>query len=99
MAASSYSDIRWKYDVFINFRREDTYDSFISHLYGALRQKPIENFIDAEELRKGDRLPKLLTTIRESRLSLVVFSQNYALSTCCLKELLCGSGIRLYVNK
>nr|AGM48481.1 TIR-NBS-LRR type disease resistance protein [Malus domestica] len=87
MAASSYSDIRWKYDVFINFRGEDTYDSFISHLYGALLQKQINTFIDAEELRKGDRLPELLTAIQESRLSLVVFSRNYALSTCCLKEL------------
>ncbi|TQD78220.1 hypothetical protein C1H46_036221 [Malus baccata] len=87
MAASSSSDVRWKYDVFINFRGEDTYDGFISHLYGALLQKQINTFIDAEELRKGDRLPELLTAIRESRLSLVVFSQNYALSTCCLKEL------------
>ncbi|CAN6565040.1 unnamed protein product [Malus baccata var. baccata] len=87
MAASSSSDVRWKYDVFINFRGEDTYEGFISHLYGALLQKEINTFTDAEKLRKGDRLPELRTAIRESRLSLVVFSQNYALSTCCLKEL------------
>ncbi|XP_050153961.1 TMV resistance protein N-like isoform X2 [Malus sylvestris] len=87
MAASSSSDVRWKYEVFINFRGEDTHTGFISHLYRALLQKPINTFVDAEELRKGDRLCELRTGIQESRLSLVVFSQNYALSTCCLKEL------------
>ncbi|CAN6705598.1 unnamed protein product [Malus baccata var. baccata] len=87
MAASSSSALRWKYDVFINFRGEDTRRGFVSHLYKALREKPINTFIDAEDLRKGDRLSDLLTAIRESRLSIVVFSQNYASSTWCLKEL------------
>nr|XP_028963183.1 disease resistance-like protein DSC1 [Malus domestica] len=87
MAASSSFGRQWKHDVFINFRGEDTRKGFVSHLYRALRQKPINTFIDAQELRKGDRLSELLTAIRESRLSIVVFSQNYASSTWCLKEL------------
>ncbi|KAB2596592.1 TMV resistance protein N-like [Pyrus ussuriensis x Pyrus communis] len=89
MAASSSfsSGLRRKYDVFINFRGEDTRRGFVSHLYKALRQKPINTFIDAEDLRKGNRLSELLTAIRESRISIVVFSQNYASSTWCLKEL------------
>ncbi|RXH94836.1 hypothetical protein DVH24_024520 [Malus domestica] len=86
-ASSSSSGLGWKYDVFINFRGEDTRRGFVSHLYKALRQKPINAFIDAEDLRKGDRLSKLLSAIRESRISIVVFSQNYASSTWCLKEL------------
>ncbi|XP_068329118.1 disease resistance protein RPV1-like [Pyrus communis] len=86
-ASSSSSGLRWKYDVFINFRGEDTRKGFVSHLNKALRHKPINTFIDSEELRKGDRLSELLTAIRESRLSLVVFSKNYAYSTWCLKEL------------
>ncbi|XP_048421173.1 DEAD-box ATP-dependent RNA helicase 7-like isoform X2 [Pyrus x bretschneideri] len=86
-SSSSSSGLRWKYDVFINFRGEDTRRGFVSHLYRALRQKPLNTFIDTEELRKGDRLSELLTAIRESRLSIVVFSQNYASSTWCLKEL------------
>ncbi|XP_068329123.1 disease resistance protein RPV1-like [Pyrus communis] len=86
-ASSSSSGLPWKYDVFINFRGEDTRKIFIGHLYRALRQKPINTFIDSKELRKGDRLSELLTAIRESRLSIVVFSQNYASSTWCLKEL------------
>ncbi|KAB2596586.1 protein suppressor of npr1-1 [Pyrus ussuriensis x Pyrus communis] len=86
-ASSSSSGLRWKYHVFINFRGEDTRKGFVSHLNKALRHKPINTFIDSEELRKGDRLSELLTAIRESRLSLVVFSKNYAYSTWCLKEL------------
>ncbi|TQD93881.1 hypothetical protein C1H46_020495 [Malus baccata] len=87
MAASSSSGPQWKYEVFINFRGEDTRKGFVSHLYRALRQKTINTFIDAEELGKGDRLSELLTAIRESRLSIIVFSQDYASSTWCLKEL------------
>ncbi|KAM1574659.1 hypothetical protein ACFX1Z_043963 [Malus domestica] len=87
MVAFSSSGPQWKYEVFINFRGEDTRKGFVSHLYRALRQKTINIFIDAQELGKGDRLSELLTAIRESRLSIVVFSQNYASSTWCLKEL------------
>ncbi|TQD78218.1 hypothetical protein C1H46_036219 [Malus baccata] len=83
-ASSSSSGLGWKYDVFINFREEDTRRGFVSHLYKALHQKQVNTFIDAEELRKG---AEHLTAIRESRLSIVVFSQNYASSTWCLKEL------------
>ncbi|KAB2598579.1 protein suppressor of npr1-1 [Pyrus ussuriensis x Pyrus communis] len=85
MAASSSSS--WKYDVFLNFRGEDTRKIFVGHLYGALGRKAINTFIDAEKLRKGDDLLELLSAIEESRLSIVVFSQNYASSTWCLKEL------------
>ncbi|RXI08508.1 hypothetical protein DVH24_022652 [Malus domestica] len=85
MAASSSSS--WKYDVFLNFRGEDTRKIFVGHLYRALDQKAINTFIDAEKLRKGNDLSKLLSAIEESRLSIVVFSQNYAYSTWCLKEL------------
>ncbi|CAN6565176.1 unnamed protein product [Malus baccata var. baccata] len=92
MAASSSSSfsssgLGWKYDVFINFRGEDTRRGFVSHLYNALAKKPINAFIDAKKFRKGENLSELLTAIQESRLSIVVFSQNYASSTWCLKEL------------
>ncbi|KAB2598577.1 protein suppressor of npr1-1 [Pyrus ussuriensis x Pyrus communis] len=85
MAASSSSS--WKYDVFLNFRGEDTRKIFVGHLYSALRRKAIKTFIDAEELRKGNDLSELLAAIESSRLSIVVFSQDYASSTWCLKEL------------
>ncbi|CAN6562132.1 unnamed protein product [Malus baccata var. baccata] len=88
MASSSSSSVPdWKYQVFLNFRGEDTRRTFICHLYNALVQKSINTFIDAEELRKGNDLSQLLTAISDSRLSVVVVSQNYASSTWCLKEL------------
>ncbi|TQD97380.1 hypothetical protein C1H46_016959 [Malus baccata] len=75
------------YDVFLNFRGEDTRKIFIGQLYRALNQKAINTFIDGEELQKGNDLSELLTAITDSRLSIVVFSENYASSTWCLKEL------------
>lgn len=77
----------WKYDVFLNFRGEDTRKSFSSHLYKALYQKRINTFMDDEELRKGNSLSELLKCIKQSRVSIVVFSEDYASSTWCLKEL------------
>ncbi|TQD97375.1 hypothetical protein C1H46_016954 [Malus baccata] len=43
--------------------------------------------MDDEELRKGNSLSELLKCIKQSRVSIVVFSADYASSTWCLKEL------------
>ena len=76
-----------KYDVFINFRGGDTRDCFTSHLYEALCRKQIETFIDYE-LTKGDEIsPALMTAINESKISVVIFSKDYATSKWCLSEL------------
>ncbi|CAN6569319.1 unnamed protein product [Malus baccata var. baccata] len=69
---------RWIYDVFFNFGSEDTRKTFIGHLYKALEQKSIKTFIDGDD-------PDLLTTIQVSKISIVVFSENYDSSTRCLK--------------
>ncbi|PRQ59958.1 putative TIR domain-containing protein [Rosa chinensis] len=87
MASSSSSGSRCKYDVFISFRGEDTRKIFVGHLYRALQQKAINAFIDSEGLSKGNKISELLTYIEDSRLSVLVLSQNYASSTWCLKEL------------
>ncbi|KAM2192511.1 hypothetical protein ACFX1Q_028190 [Malus domestica] len=50
MASSSSSVPDWKYDVFLNFRGEDTRRTFIGHLYKALVQNSINTFVDAEIL-------------------------------------------------
>ncbi|CAN6705606.1 unnamed protein product [Malus baccata var. baccata] len=86
-SSSSGPTRRWIYDVFLNFSGEDTRKIFVSHLYKALVQNSINTFIDAEKLRKGNDLSQLLSAINGSRLSIVVFSQNYASSTWCMKEL------------
>ncbi|XP_027355279.1 TMV resistance protein N-like [Abrus precatorius] len=76
------------YDVFLSFRGEDTRHLFTKNLYDALRRKGINTFIDDRKLGKGKKISAtLLKAIERSRLSLVVFSENYATSTWCLDEL------------
>ncbi|PPS10623.1 hypothetical protein GOBAR_AA10009 [Gossypium barbadense] len=76
------------YDVFLSFRGEDTRDGFLSHLYNDLCRKTIETFIDSEKLRRGDEISEaLLTAIQGSRVSVIVFSKDYASSRWCLDEL------------
>ncbi|PON51569.1 TIR-NBS-LRR-like protein [Parasponia andersonii] len=76
-----------KYDVFVSFRGEDTRKSFTSHLHKALLHQNIETYID-ERLVRGDEVSKsLLDAIQESRISVIVFSENYANSSWCLDEL------------
>jgi hypothetical protein len=74
--------------VFLSFRGEDTRDNFTAHLYHALRMKGINTFIDDDELKRGEKISlTLLKAIEVSRISIVVFSQNYASSKWCLDEL------------
>ena len=80
------SDSR-KYDVFLSFRGEDTRKNFVCHLHRALEQKLITTFMDSKDLDKGNRISEILNAIEESRLSIVVLSENYASSSWCLKEL------------
>ncbi|KAG6675552.1 hypothetical protein I3842_15G108800 [Carya illinoinensis] len=78
----------WVYDVFLSFRGEDVRQNFISHLYDALRKKGINTYID-EHLERGKEIsPALLKVIEESRISIIVLSENYASSTWCLEELM-----------
>ncbi|XP_021687237.1 disease resistance protein RLM3-like isoform X2 [Hevea brasiliensis] len=89
MASTSLSTPprNYGYDAFINFRGKDIRRTFLSHLIGALRRKHINAFKD-ENLRKGEKItPRLLQIIEESRVSIVIFSTNYADSSWCLDEL------------
>ena len=84
--SSSFSSGRkWKYDVFLSFRGEDTRKSFTDHLYTTLKQKGIFTFRDDEELERGKPIkPELLEAIEESLYAIVILSKNYAYSTWCL---------------
>ena len=87
-SSSSSSNSKWRYDVFLSFRGEDTRDSFTSHLYSALDRGIIKTFRDDKELRKGWEIaPELLKAIEESRIAIIVFSKTYAHSKWCLDEL------------
>ncbi|KAL3739707.1 hypothetical protein ACJRO7_021038 [Eucalyptus globulus] len=86
MASSSKPEKN--YDVFLSFRGADLRNNFIGHLYQALYRIGIYTFRDSEELKKGDQIsPVLMKAIEESCIAIVVFSENYASSRWCLKEL------------
>ena len=84
----SSSTKRWKYDVFLSFRGEDTRNNFMDHLFIALKEKGINTFKDDEKLKKGKSLSlELLKAIEESRFAIVILLKDYASSTWCLDEL------------
>ena len=75
------------HDVFLSFRGEDTRVGFTSHLHAALKRKHVPTFVD-DQLVRGDEISaSLLRTIEEAKLSVIVFSENYASSKWCLEEL------------
>ncbi|KAJ0513866.1 putative TIR domain, P-loop containing nucleoside triphosphate hydrolase [Helianthus annuus] len=79
----------FSYDVFLSFRGEDTRKTFTDHLYAALKQAGIRTFRDDDAMDRGRRLePELKKAIRESAISIIVFSRNYASSKWCLDEVL-----------
>ncbi|KAF8017445.1 hypothetical protein BT93_H2580 [Corymbia citriodora subsp. variegata] len=86
--ASSSSDPKRNYDLFLSFRGADVRKNFLSDLYAALDQNGIHTFVDDEELRKGEQLsPTLTRAIEESCVAIVIFSEDYASSAWCLEEL------------
>ncbi|KAG5549271.1 hypothetical protein RHGRI_014582 [Rhododendron griersonianum] len=67
---------------------EDTRKTFTDHLYTALDQAGFRTFRDDDGIEKGEDIKsELEKAIRESRISIIVFSKNYASSTWCLEEL------------
>ena len=86
-AFSSSFTQRFKYDVFLSFRGEDTRNGFTSNLNGFLSLKGINTFMD-DELQRGEIIStELLEAIESSKISIILFSKNYATSTWCLDEL------------
>ncbi|XP_042516548.1 TMV resistance protein N-like [Macadamia integrifolia] len=85
---SSTSSSTFQWNVFLSFRGEDTRDNFTSHLYAALVREGIQTFKDDEGLRKGELISKALEkAIKGSKISIIIFSRNYANSRWCLNEL------------
>ncbi|KAG5564746.1 hypothetical protein RHGRI_000821 [Rhododendron griersonianum] len=79
---------QWVYDVFVSFRGADTRTKFTSHLFAALEDNGFRTFRDDKELERGEFINDgLLKAIEGSRISLIVFSKDYAGSRWCLEEL------------
>ncbi|XP_060669982.1 toll/interleukin-1 receptor-like protein [Ziziphus jujuba] len=87
-SSSSSSPAQEKHDVFLSFRGEDTRFGFTSNLFHALRGKSIQAYMDDQELESGHEIsPQLMKAIQESKICIIVLSQNFASSTWCLNEL------------
>nr|XP_028949345.1 TMV resistance protein N-like [Malus domestica] len=85
---ASSSSYRCTYDAFLSFRGADTRKGFADHLYSALELAGIHTFRDDDEIEGGANIEQeLQTAIQESRVSVIVFSTDYASSTWCLNEL------------
>ncbi|KAI9085181.1 hypothetical protein K1719_032892 [Acacia pycnantha] len=79
---------KYSYDVFLSFRGDDTRRSFTSYLCAALKQVGIEVYMDEERIERGEIISSsLLEAIESSRISIIIFSENYADSSWCLQEL------------
>ncbi|KAM7518911.1 hypothetical protein LguiB_017873 [Lonicera macranthoides] len=84
---ASSSAFRYNYQVFLSFRGEDTRKAFTDHLYTALLQAGLRTFRDDDDIEGGKRLElELRKAIHGSRISIIVFSKNYASSKWCLDE-------------
>ena len=84
----SSSSHKWKYDVFLSFKGEDTCKNFTDNLYTTLKQKGVNTFRDDKNIERGEpNSHELLKAIEESLFAIVILSQNYASSTWRLDEL------------
>ncbi|CAL5378114.1 unnamed protein product [Camellia sinensis] len=69
--------------------RKDTRKTFTDHLYTSLVQTRCRTFKDDDDIEKGESIKlELHRAIPLSRISVIVFSKNFASSKWCLNELL-----------
>ncbi|XP_071724922.1 disease resistance protein RUN1-like, partial [Rutidosis leptorrhynchoides] len=82
------SSSRCAYHVFLSFRGADTRKNFTDHLYHALEREGVHTYRDDEEIVRGEAIKvELEKAIKQSKVSVIVISENYASSSWCLDEL------------
>ncbi|KAL1225323.1 Disease resistance protein RML1B [Cardamine amara subsp. amara] len=86
MASASLSRT-WRYRVFTSFHGPDVRKKFLNHLRKEFTYNGITMFNDQGIERSQTIAPALTRAIKESRISIVVLSKNYASSGWCLSEL------------
>ncbi|RID44585.1 hypothetical protein BRARA_I01369 [Brassica rapa] len=88
MASSFSSLLTWRYRVFTSFHGPDVRKTFLSHLRKQFTFNGITMF-DDQGIERGQVIaPAITQAIRQSRISIIVLSKNYASSSWCLDELL-----------
>ncbi|KAF8020074.1 hypothetical protein BT93_G0697 [Corymbia citriodora subsp. variegata] len=75
------------YEVFLSFRGADIRKAFLDHLYSKLEGAGIKVFKDDKNLRAGENIElELKEAIKRSKISIAIFSKDYASSKSCLME-------------
>ncbi|KAI5314480.1 hypothetical protein L3X38_043656 [Prunus dulcis] len=71
--------------VFLSYRGGDAHSNFTYNLHSKLLQQGIKTYL----YRRGEQvpLPMLLKVIEESRVSIIIFTENFTSSEWCLIEL------------
>ncbi|XP_019085618.1 PREDICTED: toll/interleukin-1 receptor-like protein [Camelina sativa] len=88
MDSSSSPRVVKQYQVFLSFRGEDTRRTIVSFLHKALVDRGIDTSKDDKKLEIGGSISdKIKEAIQNSKIAVVVISENYASSTWCLNEL------------
>ena len=76
------------YDVFMSHRGPDTKTGFVGFLYEGLEAAGLRPFLDCESIDKGqDSWTCIEHAIKTTPIALVIFSESFAQSEWCLKEL------------
>ncbi|XP_039162580.1 TMV resistance protein N-like [Eucalyptus grandis] len=76
------------YEVFLSFHGRDNRHGFTDFLYRGMVETGILVFRDNESLHVGQRIgDELLQAIQNSKIYVPIFSENYASSHWCLREL------------
>lgn len=73
------------YHAFIGFNEKDTRYSFTGYLRETLDREGFKTFMKEKGWEDGNQSSKL--SIENSRISIIVLSENYAFSRSCLDEL------------
>ncbi|XP_058760276.1 probable disease resistance protein At4g19530 isoform X2 [Vicia villosa] len=83
------SNTMTRYGVFLSSKEEDTRYSFCGYLYNALNQEGFKIFMNDNGCKEEGTQSShsLVTTLKKSRLSIIVLSKNFAYSSLCLDEL------------
>ncbi|PWA47498.1 toll-Interleukin-Resistance (TIR) domain family protein [Artemisia annua] len=95
-SSSSHSDIpvssslSRNLDVFVSFKSSDTRDNIVDHLFTAFSPQEISTYkYDPTVPVDKSIVHTLIKAIKDSQISLLIFSENYADSYLCLEELAC----------
>ncbi|XP_054814850.1 disease resistance protein L6-like [Prosopis cineraria] len=89
-SSSSSSSSSRPIHVYLSFKGDNETCSFTDRLWAALESNDLNTFWDGKKLEPSDTifLPHhFLKAIRQSNISIVVFSKTYASSVWCLEEL------------